>query len=108
MISEKTVAEFIELVKASQEDAKARLSGFSKIEQNELLDKMVLADTNGGVCLNFYLLVKKGEKAKVEDYGPLQARVLSAASACDPENKKEEAASKEKKSSSFKDASAAA
>lgn len=107
MISEKTVAEFIELVKASQEDAKARLSGFSKIEQNELLDKMVLADTNG-VCLNFYLLIKKGKKAKVEDYGPLQARVLSAASACDPENKKEEAASKDKKSSSFKDASAAA
>ncbi len=106
MISEKTVAEFIELVKASQEDAKARLSGFSKIEQNELLDKMVLADTDG-VCLNFYLLIKKGKKAKVEDYGPLQARVLSAASACDPENKKE-AASKEKKSSSFKDASAAA
>lgn len=107
MISEKTVAEFIELVKASQEDAKARLSGFSKIEQNELLDKMVLADTNG-VCLDFYLLIKKGEKAKVEDYGPLQARVLSAASACDPENKKEEAASKDKKPSSFKDASAAA
>ena len=104
MISEKTVAEFVELVKASQEDAKARLSGFSKIEQNELLDKMVLADTDG-VCLNFYLLIKKGEKAKVEDYGPLQARVLSAASACDPVK---EAASKDKKSSSFKDASAAA
>ena len=73
MVSEKTIDEFVELVdKVRSEEARARLNKLNKIEQNEVLDKVLHKAYYG---LGFYLDVK-GKTLK--DFGPVTREQLFA------------------------------
>ena len=78
MVSEKVIAEFVQLIdhRDSKKDFKEsinKLSGFSKWEQNELLEKILFKAENG---LAFFLKAKG--KTSVYEFGIEMGNLLLA------------------------------